>query len=1022
MRLVYTPLRLIAVLFLAFALAGPAAQTVIAQDDTAPPDVEQTDAPPEDIEIEIETDTAGETSDTLTEVSDTPSAEDATLENLPTQAADPTAPESSTPDAPEIGAGGETAPDEETPIEATTNSPDGVPPVEVSPVDEPPVDEPPGDEPPGDEPAAEEPPVEVPPTEATPIEATPVEETPTDESPIDQVPVEATPDTFDDKDVFASKTPVRATTTPDATPTKAAANQVQAVANATEDVVIKTVDGSNKPLTGVCYELFRDLGSGVIGPRLRGSCDVSDGSNDGTVHVEDVPTDAFIAHQTLPHSGFLPEPNQTFTTDGKTETPVVLTFVNDQPGKPVSVTLEKVGPTGDPLDGSCFAIFEDADADQGSILLGARVNQLCDLAPGIATVFSFQFFPGTYVAVETEAPPGFDLAADTEFTVVAAQPSAVTISDQPRNFNGNGDLLIRSVNKDDATQQVNGACFEVFANDNGARGTQIGAEFRDDNFSGTVSIVGLPPGDYLLGNCFKLTDFLLLPDQPVTVVANQVIEKTFQFTPQPASGFVMTKEDEEGNPVKGACFEVFTDLDPDPGQIAFGNLVVGGSGVCSDSNGFVLSRNQTDGNYIAVEVVTPLGFASIDAQEFVVNGPNSSVVLVDKKADATTPGKVIITKLALGGTVLPGACFRVFANDGGVRGEPISDEVCDDDDDVNDGRITIGGLLEGGYLLGETDPPSGFLAAADQEFAIVRGQSLRLTIVDLTADSALPSSFTATKVDENGDPLEGACFDFFEDLDEAPGHVTIGDRLAGSDTDCSDETGFILNRLQEAGTYVAVEVTTPIGFAPTVTEFTVGEIGTTNVEIVNHRAGTLTIINLVCQGDKDAVEFAVTGPADSAAAGTIDDCDPGDAEFQISAFGTTGVDPFRVGDDGKSTLVLPETVRDAPHILTETATGASVEVDISPDQVTTVVVRNVKAVNDDVDDADDFPDGPDVVDDDESAGVKPDEIAAAEDPITALPNTGVVGREAGHNHLAPFGLLGLMALAGACFSHRQRTS
>ena len=89
-------------------------------------------------------------------------------------------------------------------------------------------------------------------------------------------------------------------------------------------------------------------------------------------------------------------------------------------------------------------------------------------------------------------------------------------------------------------------------------------------------------------------------------------------------------------------------------------------------------------------------------------------------------------------------------------------------------------VAPGAYVLGETTPPSSFLGAPDQTFTLQAGEIEELTFADERIDTGPPpSSFVATKVDQDGDPVLGACFEFFVDLAPAPGQIVLGEQLTG---------------------------------------------------------------------------------------------------------------------------------------------------------------------------------------------------------------------------------------------------
>jgi hypothetical protein len=86
---------------------------------------------------------------------------------------------------------------------------------------------------------------------------------------------------------------------------------------------------------------------------------------------------------------------------------------------------------------------------------------------------------------------------------------------------------------------------------------------------------------------------------------------------------------------------------------------------------------------------------------------------------------VIITTVGPDGTPLAGACYE-------LTGPAALGTVCDNDPtdaDPTDGTILVPGVAPGEYLLRQTQPPAGFLAAADQAVAILAGEAVAVTVI-----------------------------------------------------------------------------------------------------------------------------------------------------------------------------------------------------------------------------------------------------------------------------------------------------
>jgi hypothetical protein len=242
----------------------------------------------------------------------------------------------------------------------------------------------------------------------------------------------------------------------------------------------------------------------------------------------------------------------------------------------------------------------------------------------------------------------------------------------------------------------------------------------------------------------------ITPEATSTAVSKVTAEPTTSGSPaataksidaeQTVETLTIFKVDEQGQPLTdnhvGACFAVdlpgpdIPDCDRDDGAND-GTIVLG----------------LPPGTYLLEEQHAPDGYSGINPQQITVvaGGPNEITV-------ANTPlPELTILKVDEQGLPLTdgdrGACFRL----------EVTGDICDSDDGVNDGSITIK-VAPGEHFLQEAHAPKGFASGPRQQVTVVAGEQNEVTVVNLP----ISEKVTVHTVEELGQPLTddqaGACF------------------------------------------------------------------------------------------------------------------------------------------------------------------------------------------------------------------------------------------------------------------------
>jgi hypothetical protein len=114
-------------------------------------------------------------------------------------------------------------------------------------------------------------------------------------------------------------------------------------------------------------------------------------------------------------------------------------------------------------------------------------------------------------------------------------------------------------------------------------------------------------------------------------------------------------------------------------------------------------------------------------------------------------GRVRVHQVDEDGNPVPGGCYTLRSTT-----DPSSQRLgsgCDERDGNLDGSITIGSKPGDMAILGNTSAPDGYAAPSDRSVELVQNQT-----VDITVDLVRGTAVTVSVVDDDGEPVRGACF------------------------------------------------------------------------------------------------------------------------------------------------------------------------------------------------------------------------------------------------------------------------
>ncbi len=405
-----------------------------------------------------------------------------------------------------------------------------------------------------------------------------------------------------------------------------------------------------------------------------------------------------------------------------------------------ALTVQRMDADGNPLGGSCF------------VLDGASQTRGCDTDGDGSTTLLFPvgIQPGGYTLRETKPADGAEPLADQQIDVQTGHASVEARSEGPAAPEP-GDLVV--LRQGDAGNPIGGACFELVAPD----GSVVGSACDEDGDvpdDGRIGLIGVPSGDYSLRESRTPEGVEPAAEMPVTVLPNQAVEQPVQSaalaTEPPASengDLVVLRQDEAGNPIGGACFELVApdgsvvssscDEDgdvPDDGRIGL---------IGVPSGDYTLRESRTpDGVEPAAEVpvtVLPNDIVNqpvqsqaivIEQPTEVVETPTEEVETPTEVVETETPteavetpteavGRVIVYRTDENGSPVGGSCFAVQDANGQVLGE-----ACDEDGiAADDGTTGVENIPVGDHTVVETRTPDGYEKAPDTPIFVIEGDS-----------------------------------------------------------------------------------------------------------------------------------------------------------------------------------------------------------------------------------------------------------------------------------------------------------
>jgi uncharacterized surface anchored protein len=541
--------------------------------------------------------------------------------------------------------------------------------------------------------------------------------------------------------------------------------------------VIHAVDVNDAAVTGFCWRVTTPESITVVS----NVCDGDDGTADGITHIATLRGGDYNAVQRTTKSGYLKAAPTPFTI-GVMAT-LDLTVLIPQP-TPTIVT----GPWILSLTQTAAVISWDTNQkatgviDYGLTANLGRIRPLTQPAPAMAHQVEISpLKPGTtyfYRIVST------NVNGEVKSEVYSLRTPAATATAQ---------LSVTKTNAD-KTQILPGACFEVYRDaGNGKQGAYVDGycdKYDSAPNNGKVLFPALDPGAYILVESRSPAGYSLAARRQFSVAAGQTLRMSVRDS---AGGALLTitKRNDAGKPLPGACFTVWTLRNG-----ALGDYVAWASDDYDGNDGTIRIGNLRPGAYWVEETCTPTGYIPADGKQLTIASGQTTAALTFTNYSQTGGDTVELQAIDGTGKLLPGACLALF----------WSDQVRSACDNSGDGRVFFANVAPGDYTVLEYHAPAGFQVGKRTTFTKVDNRFKRLRFTQVAGGVRVT---VTTLKGSTTSALPGACYGLYKQV----GSGSWPSVAFWCDED--DGTADGRTRLDgvPAGTYLLVQTYTPPGYA-----------------------------------------------------------------------------------------------------------------------------------------------------------------------------------------------------------------
>ena len=504
----------------------------------------------------------------------------------------------------------------------------------------------------------------------------------------------------------------------------------------------KVTADTKSPLAGAEFSLYKDTDTGFQNPLANASSDSL-----GVVQFKNVAYGSYKIKETKAPAGYTLSTqvlSVAISEDGVTvpTTPGSISDTKITGGIKISKTDAS---TSAPVPGATITVYTSDGKPVGGGVQGKT---------GIDGTVEFDNLTyGDYYFLETNAPEGYLLNTDKH--AFSIKDNGVILKDTLPDTRITGGIKITKADAS-TSAPVPGATITVYNKDGSKVGSGVEGKTGTD---GTVEFDNLRYGDYYFLETNAPEGYLLNTDKHAfSIKDNGVILKDSLADTRITGGIKITKTDASTSaPVQGATITVYN---KDGSKVGSG--VEGKTG----TDGTVEFDNLTYGDYYFLETNAPEGYLlNTDKHNFSIK--DNGVILTDTLPDTRIAGNIQINKLGEDGNPLVGAEFTLYDNSGNKIISAVSDA---------NGNIAFNNLVYGNYTVQETKAPEGYTLSKDT-IAVFVSQN-NATYSYKIDDVKIKGTIEFQKTGEDGNPLQGAEFTVYQELDtlfKNPLYVALSD-------------------------------------------------------------------------------------------------------------------------------------------------------------------------------------------------------------------------------------------------------
>ncbi len=454
-------------------------------------------------------------------------------------------------------------------------------------------------------------------------------------------------------------------------------------------------------LSGVVFDLYRKEDDVCIEGNI-----ITD--EEGRAQVRDIPYGDYYLKEVRAAKGYiLPDKAFDFSLGGP-EPDCILNITVRNVRKSTLVSLTKYSDRQSSL-GLAGAKFRIHTAD------GAYFNDAVYTTDdsGKLTIAGIPW--GSYYLEEVQPPAGFtitDEAKHFSFTVDASNDSGRELNLSVSNSQIPGTVVMQKYERLNDGSNTETPLSKAFYNLYNADNDRLLGTYQTDS-NGRLRVDDLTFGDYYFKETVSSVGYLVNPDQINFTINGEddrsdgtVVEYITTYDQRKTGTVWMDKTDDQGDPVKGACYGIFRQSD-DVRVNAHGeplqNLLSMEGLYVTDSLGSAMIDDLWWGDYYLKEVSAPAGYqVSEEKYPFSVNKNTVRTNIRIRVSDNRMKGTVRLIKVNKDDTTqhLPNAVYSMYQSDGQLVRSGIITGA--------DGTVMIENIPWGTYYLQEEQAPTGF--------------------------------------------------------------------------------------------------------------------------------------------------------------------------------------------------------------------------------------------------------------------------------------------------------------------------